>query len=117
MVITNYGKEFIAAVFGGSLTTPNYFAVGSGSGTAVVTGSALIYEVNRNACSSPDLTTAKKVSFIADFTAGALSGTNVSEFGLFGVTSGGMCLSRDAFSSVTFDGSNEAQIELTIEIY
>ena len=58
------------------------------------------------------------VTFTADFASTQLSGTQISEFGLF--TSGGNLIGstwqREAFGSIVFDGTNELQIVSALHI-
>lgn len=123
MVFTNDGKEFVALRLGSDITGLfiGHIGIGDGSGTAVVTDSTLVSEVNRtDITGSPDFTTARKVSFQADFNSLQMSGINLTEFGLFDVASGtgfpGSTWQREAFGSVVFDGTNELQIISTLEV-
>lgn len=123
MVFTNIGKEYVAFRLGSNL--PGLFVghigIGTGSGTALVTDTTLVTEVNRtNITGSPNFTTARKVSFQADFNSLQMSGINLTEFGLFDVASGtgfpGSTWQREAFGSVVFDGTNELQVISTLEV-
>lgn len=123
MVFTNVGKEYVAFRLGSSL--PSLFVenigIGDGSGTAVVTDTTLVNEVNRTGITgSPDFTTVRKVGFQADFNSIQMSGINLTEFGLFDVASGtgflGSTWQREAFGSIVFDGTNELQIISTLEV-
>ena len=119
MVITNLGKNKIALFVGGSTTTPPaYFAIGSGSGTAAVTDTALIHAVDGQAFTSTDVDTSQKVTWQGDWSSNEMSGIQLREFGVkveAGTT--GSVWSRTAFPALTFDGTNELRIEETIEIY
>src|SRR3990167_5721554 len=121
MVFTNAGCQFVTWRLGSSL--PNTFigaiAVGSGSGTALVTNVILVNEFNRTIITgSPDFTTSRKVLFQGDFGAATLSGTQILEFGLF--TSGpaniGSVWQREGFGSIVTDGTIELQIQSTLEV-
>jgi len=123
MVFTNTGREMVTMRLGSSL--PNmyigYMGIGSGSGTASVTDSTLLNEVNRTAFTgSPNFTTTQKVSFQADFNTAQMSGIHLTEFGLTETTSGtgfaGSFWQRESFGSVVFDGTNELQISTTLNV-
>ena len=121
MTFTNAGAQFLAFRLGSSL--PDLFvgaiAIGSGSGTATVSDVTLVAEELRTIITgSPSFTEARKTQFQGDFNSVEMSGLTLSEFGLF--TSGpaltGSTWQREAFGSVTFDGTNELQITITLEV-
>jgi len=121
ITFTNWGAQ--AAIYGiGSNRTNNhiqYFAIGSGSGTALVTNVTLAAEsgVRVAITGSPDFTTVRKVTFTGDYNSTQLSGLNLTEFGLFasGAQLIGSTYLREAFTAVTFDGTNELNLNATIE--
>ena len=121
MPFTDVGKEFIALRIGSSL--PNLYvsciAVGQGSGTAVAGDTVLLDETVRNMITgSPNFSTAKKIVFQGDFSSVQMSGTALSEFGLFqsGVLGVGSTWQREAFGSAVFDGTNELQVTSTLDV-
>jgi hypothetical protein len=121
MAFTNWGKQAVTYGIGSNLAN-NYVrwvAVGIGSTTATITDTKLVSETKRvGITGSPDFTETRKVTFQADFNSAIMSGTNLAEFGLF-ATSGiglGSCWQREAFSPLTFDGTNELQIVASIEV-
>ena len=119
MPITNEAAQFLAFRMGSGV--PSFVGaieIGSGSGTALVTNKDLVAGSIRNVITgSPDFTTARKVSFQADFNSVEMSGLDFTEFGLFisGPINIGSAWAREAFGSVTFDGTNELQINYTTE--
>lgn len=121
MVFTNAGKQFVTYLLGSQL--PNAFisaiATGSGSGTSLVTDNTLIGEFLRNSITgSPDFTENQKVSFQGDFNSVSMSGTTLSEIGLFAsptISTGSLFL-RESFGSVAFDGTLELQVSATLEV-
>ncbi len=95
------------------------FGIGSGSGTASITNVVLLNERDRNAITAnPDFTAVRKVEFQGDFNTVEMSGTHLTEFGLFatGLTlNTGSIWFREAFGSIVFDGTNELQTLVTLE--
>ena len=120
MVFTNYGAQALIWRLGSALGSVyvDTFAVGSGSGTALIGNTTLVNEFSRiQITGSPDFTTARKVTFTADFASTTLSGTQILEFGLFqsGPANIGSTWQREGFGSIVFDGTSELQIISTIE--
>lgn len=121
MVMTQSAAQFLAWRLGSSLENLRIqtIGLGTGSGTEDVTNVTLVNETNRSMITgSPDFTNSRKVSFQADFNSVTMSGTNLTEFGLFasGASNIGSVQQREYFSSVNFDGTNELQIYSTIEL-
>lgn len=123
MVFTNFGRQAVAWRLGSSL--PNLYVqhigIGTGSGPVLVSDVTLVNETNRVAITgSPDFTDDRTVSFQADFNSNQMSGTLLTEFGLFDVASGtgftGSVWQREGFGSLTFDGTNELQIVTTLQV-
>lgn len=126
MVVTNWAKNQIAFLIGNSGTSanistsiPSYFIIGSGSGVALSTDTAMLRAVDRQAFTSTDLTTTQKITWQGDWSSTELSGLAIREFGviLSGAGLTGSIWSRTNFPGVTFDGSNEMRIEETWEVY
>ena len=117
MVFTTVGRSGTAMILAGFGAIPNWIGVGSGSGVVTVTNTGLIAHTARNGITgSADTSTIQKTSYAADFTSVGMSGTNLREFGLFNLSSGGTLWVREGFASVNFDGSNELQIQIILEV-
>ena len=119
VVATTAGAELLALRLGSNIPALGWMAIGSGSGTAAVGNKALVAETDRNAFSSLDYSTARKMLMTADFSSVEMSGTNLREFGAgnFAGAATGSLWNREGFPSISFDGSNELQIQLTYEVY
>ena len=121
MVMTDYGRSGTALLFCGSALVPQYLAIGSGSGAAVSSLGSLVAEVlsSRTILSSRDISVAKNVTMIFDLSSVQMSGVNLREFGVGGVTTKGTqdLWMREGFPSVTFDGSNELEIVITFQTF
>ena len=122
MPFTDTGRNLLAFRFGSGLNSlyPQYLGIGSGSGTASVSDTTLLSEVNRvSFTTSPTFTTAKKVGFQADLNSFQMSGIHLTEFGLTHIGSNtgltGSYWQREGFGSIVFDGTNELQITTEIE--
>ena len=121
-MFVNYGKQAVSWLLGSPISNMYISAVGigSGSGIASATDVTLFSEVKRNMITgSPDFSTAQKVTFTADFNSVQMSGIAFSEFGLFasGPISVGSLWQHEAFGSQIFDGTNELQIQSTLEVW
>ena len=120
MGITDYGKTQLTYAIVGSLTQfPQYAALGSGSGAFVSTQSGLVAQVgSRVIWSTRDISTIQQVSYQFDFGASSMSGLTLREFGI-GTTLGtsGNLWERESLSEVTFDGTQELQLQITWEIF
>ena len=121
MVFTNYGKSGLVVTIGTtSSTRPQYMAIGSGSGVAAVTNASLIHEVSRIALTSGSVDASNyEIEYVADWNSVTMSGIALREFGMFSesVANIGSIWNKEVFNAVTFDGSNELQIQLTYEVY
>ena len=119
MVITNFGKERAAVRLGSNVSFPTHFAIGIGSTTAAGSNIALGSEVDRQIFTSFDATTAQKIAYQGDWNSNEMSGIQLAEIGIVtsGATEVGSIWSRTAFTPLTFDGTNELQIEETWEVY
>jgi len=121
MPFTNAGRKLNTFSLGSDINLfIGFVGIGSGSGTATLTDSKLLNEVNRSAITgSPNFSTAQKVQFQGDFSPTQMSGIHLTEFGLFNTGSNtgftGSAWQRESFGSIVFDGSNELQILTTIE--
>lgn len=117
MPITTAGAELTALRIGSNIPAVGWLAIGSGSGTFAATQTALIHEVDRNAFSSVNYATPRKVVMISDFSSIEMSGINLREYGTGNLVSGGSVWNREAFSAINFNGTNELQIEQTYEVF
>lgn len=119
MVITNDGKEFIAIRAGSNISAPSHVAIGTGSSTKNASTHVLTTEADRNAFTSTDYSTAKKLTYIANFNSVEMSGLGLKEFGVFsdGTASTGSTWSVEGFQNVVFDGTNELEVEVSWEIF
>ena len=122
MVFTNYGTQALAWQLGSNLTNNyiSYFAIGSGSGTALVTNVTLANETGTRVAitGSPDFTAARIVTFVGDYAANQISGLQLTEFGLFhsGAVLEGSTWLRESFTAVSFDGSVELSLSAAIQL-
>ena len=123
MAISNYAREKVALLIGGSASTPNlgscYFSVGSASGTLTVNTTGLLFTWDRNVLTAGvvDMSTAQVVTGISDFSSTELSGLPFRQFGVFVESSGGKAWQVENASVITFDGTNELQIEWSIQVF
>jgi len=114
MGLVDTGIQSIAAVMGGSGAIPTHIAIGTGSSTVATNQTALDTETDRNALTSIDLTVAKDVTYIADYSSTELSGTTMTEFGLFNAATAGSMYMREVIGSVAFQGDLECQIQCSL---
>ena len=120
MVVTNDGKSGLCLAFIGSMVIPRYCGIGSGSGTVTVNDSSLVAEVgSRVDFTTRDASIVKQVEWTFDFGAKTMSGINLREFGLFDnqANGSGTMWCREGFDTITFDGTNELQIQITFEVF
>lgn len=119
MVVTTYGKEQIAIRIGSDINSPLAFGIGTGSTTSSINDLVLVNEVDKQTFSSVNLSGVRTLTFQGDWNSIEMSGIQLAEWGIFsqsGATTGSTW-SREAFTPVTFDGTNELQIEETWEVY
>jgi len=120
MVFTNHGRSRTALLLGGSSFTPaNYFAIGSGSGTALVTQTTLLAEEDRQTLTATTYPSSQKVKFQADWNSVEMSGLELAEWSMMasGAALTGSIWSRTSLPSISFDGTNELRIEETWEVF
>jgi len=113
MVLTDTGLNEISLVMGNGGTIPSHIAIGTGSSTVTSGDTALLSETDRNTISEYDTSITKEITYIADFGTGEMSGTTLTEFGLFNSASGAKLYQRVVIGSQIFDGTNELQIQMT----
>ena len=119
MVFTEVGKSGVALAIGSFATNrPQYLALGSGSGAVLNTDVVLVSESGtRIAPTSVDMTTQKEITYTIDYNSLEMSGLNLTEFGMFTYLTGGSLWNREGFTAVSFDGTNELQVQLTYQNY
>src|SRR3990167_11494711 len=105
MVLVNNAKRFLAyrMISGNENLIPTVTAIGSGSGTALVTEVVLVAEVRSGTFTTIDSGTKFEVSWVSDFSATQMSGLGFREFGLKNGV--GSIWNREAFANVVFDGT------------
>ena len=121
MVVTTYGKEYTTIRMGSNIPALEYTAIGSGSGAVAISDTTLFNEVDRQAFTggSIDFTVSKKITTQSNWNSIEMSGISLTEVGLVasGAAGVGSILTHNGFTAVEFDGTNELQIENTIEIF
>ena len=117
MVVTNIAKQFLALrmISGNSNLVPSTVGLGSGSGVALATDTALVTEVSSGAFTSIASGISFQVTWTNDFSTAQMSGLNLTEFGL--KTSVGSYWNRESFSTVEFDGTNELRTEIRFVLF
>jgi len=118
-VITNYAKNRIALMLGGSIAESiDYFIIGTGSSTVSPSDTTLANATDRQEVTSVSYPSLTKIKWQGDWNSVEISGTQLTEWGL--ITSGtgltGSIWSRHVIPALTFDGSNELRIEEVWEI-
>ncbi len=120
MVVTNYTRNQLTLILGGSTTNvPTYFVLGSGSGVAFPTQTILINEMDRQLNTTISNTT-QKVTWQGDWNSVEISGTDLlREVGITvsGAPLTGSIWSRTSLPALTFDGTNELRVEETWEAF
>ena len=123
MVYTNFGRQAVTWRLGSSLPDLyiQHVGIGTGSAQVLVSDVTLVTESNRtDITGSPDFSENRKVGFQADFNSVQMSGTDLTEFGLTHVVSGGGApgsfWEREGFDAIEFDGTNELQIFTTLQV-
>ncbi len=123
MVFTTFGRERMALALGSDIGSNHiqFFGVGDGSGTEIVSNVTLVNEVTRfGITGSPDFAESRKVLFTGDLNSVQASGLILKEFGLFNVSGTGFIgstWSREALvGSIVADGTIEFRFESTVEV-
>lgn len=112
MVITDIGLIQTAGYMAGTLQRPTHIAIGTGSATVTSGATALTTETERNTISEYSAI-GDAVTYIADWSAAEISGTSLTEFGLFNSASGASMYQKEVIGSIIFDGARELQIQIT----
>ena len=117
MTVTNIAREYIAAIYGGSaLGSPAYIAIDTGSQAWSNSTTGLTTESDRNLVSSIDLSTLQQVTWTVDFNSVEMSGLSLKGFGLFPLSSEGKTHAGDGFAALQFDGTEELQIQISLNV-
>ncbi len=117
--MTNVGRSGTSRLWLGETIIPSHCGIGSGSGISLITQTALVQETGTRAgISTTDSGTTQFLEHTFDFSSLAISGTTqLKEFGLFtAITTGDMWI-REDFNGITFDGSNELQVVIKLEVF
>ncbi len=118
MPFTNVGKSGVALAIGSlSSNRPQYLGIGSGSGIAVVTDTGLTFEMRRDIPTTTDVSTEREITYTGDWNSIQMSGADLREFGTFTNASAGTAWNREEFPVVSFDGTNELQIQLKFKVF
>ena len=113
MGVTNDGLKQTAKTMGGGDFEPSYIAIGTGSSTTAITDTGLNNETDRNQIAEINVGVDYECTWIANYSAGELSGTTVTEFGLFNSTSGAYMYQNEVIGSIEFNGTREMQIQMS----
>lgn len=117
-MITNYCKNRMTLLLGGSITTtPNFFEIGNGSGI-LSTNSVQLNSSEDKQLAIITYPSARKIQFQGDWTSYEMSGLQLSEFGITmsGTSLNGSMWSITQIPSTNFDGTNELQIKEVWEV-
>ena|SRR3990167_8077437 len=125
MVVTDYGKSGLALRIVSSGAPPDFLALGSGSGIFTTIIGSLYGEVkfavagsDRVSFTTRDIATQKEVTWTWDKSSTAMSGIVLSEFGTVSVSGGADKLwMEEGFVGITFDGTNELQVQISKKIF
>lgn len=115
-MLVDTGVQTIAGAMGGTGVIPSHMAIGTGSDTIAAGDTTLLTETDRNALTSTDTSVAKDVTYVADYGSVEISGTTLTEFGLFNAsgTDLGSMFMREVITADTFEGDRELQIQATL---
>jgi len=121
MTVTDSAHSLTALKMAGSvIVVPSHFGIGSGSGLTLASVSGLRneYVTKRVVVTSTDMSTEKYITWTGDWNSVIMSGLQLGEFGIFNALSGGSIFDFQTITTpVTFDGTNELQIQLTWNFY
>jgi hypothetical protein len=106
-------------LLGGSATEyPSAVALGIGSSTVIATQTTLLTITGCQTFTSTEYPTAQTIKWTVDFNSVWMSGIMLNEFGLkSGAGLTGSMFTRSVLPELEFDGTNEARIEITHQIY
>jgi hypothetical protein len=123
MAISNYGREQVALLIGGSMGTGNigsgYMSIGSASGAITVNTTGLVFTWDRNQFTggSVDLATAQVITMLGEFNSVELSGLTARQFGIGVVSSGGKLFQVESMNDLNFNGTQELQISVSWQVF
>lgn len=120
MTILNNAKQDVIFLLGGSITSiPQYFVIGSGSGTTNINSGSLASEEDRQLFTTTSYPAVRKLKWQGDWNSVEMSGLQLTEFGVAksGAALTGSVYSRTTLPAINFDGTNELRIEATWEAY
>ena len=121
MVTTNFGRSGLAIVGFSGGPVAKFVGIGIGSHADVATLGSLASEslLERKNYSSLDMSAVNKATWTHDWNNVEMSGIKLMEFGIApGSTIDIQDLwLRDAFGSIIFDGTNELQTEIELEVF
>lgn len=111
------GLQTISAILGSPAPTiPTHMAIGSGTTAFAVGDTKLEKENDRNALTSYDTSVSKVSTYVADFSSTAVSGLDVSEFGMLNAASAGSLFQREVITNLEFEGDRELQINVSFRV-
>jgi len=119
MVFTNVGAEEIAVLLGSDTGTYiKAYGIGIGSATDSITSTVLESESQRRAITGNPTFSSQITTFQGDFNSVQMSGTDLTEFGLFPDVDAdaGSLWFKQTIGSIGFDGTNELQISTAIRV-
>jgi hypothetical protein len=118
-MINNYTKNQATLLIGGSITTtPTSMVFGIGSSTVAVTDTTLTTGSFALVLTSKTYPSFNKITFQADANSVQMSGLQLREFGIIsGLNATGSIYDRTVIPALTFDGTNEIQIQTTWEVF
>ncbi|MEK6323617.1 MAG: hypothetical protein AABN33_18405 [Acidobacteriota bacterium] len=112
MVFTNAGKAITTNRLKGSGTEPNYVAIGTGAGTAVITDTTLFTEVETRVAgtSTQQTTTVTNDTYQSVGTIAITATRAITNAGLFDASSAGNLLIKGDFATINLVGGDSIQI-------
>ena len=113
-LVVTAGKNWVAGMLNNVGTKMQYMGVGTGTGAAALSDTALGTEVDRNALTSSTVTN-NTIVHAATWAAGDATGA-LTEAGLFDSASGGVMMARTVFSVVNKGASDSLSITWTITV-
>jgi hypothetical protein len=118
MGVTNIGLSGTALLLSVSGARPTYMSIGAGSKNENANVTTMGSEALRYVFSSTTISTAKRITWTADYGSVAMSGLNFREFGLMTGSPGTEIWHYvNLGNGVNFDGSNELRVELNWTFY
>ena len=113
-LVVTAGKNWVAGMLNDVGTKVGYMGLGTGTGAAALSDTALGTEVDRNALTSATVTN-NTIVYAATWAAGDATGA-ITEAGLFDSASGGIMPARTKFSVVNKGASDSLSVNWTITV-